>query len=42
MLVASLTLSPQVEVTDTAGAEQFTALNEFYIKSANGFVLVFR
>ncbi|KAF8518481.1 small GTPase superfamily [Gautieria morchelliformis] len=30
-----------LEVTDTAGAEQFTALNEFYIKSADGFVLVF-
>lgn len=32
----------QLEVTDTAGAEQFTALNEFYIKSADGFILVFR
>jgi len=30
-----------LEVTDTAGAEQFTALNEFYIKSADGFILVF-
>ncbi|KIJ51047.1 hypothetical protein M422DRAFT_204057, partial [Sphaerobolus stellatus SS14] len=30
-----------LEVTDTAGAEQFTALNEFYIKSAHGFILVF-
>ena len=32
----------QLEVTDTAGAEQFTALNEFYIKAAHGFILVFR
>ncbi|KAG6369389.1 P-loop containing nucleoside triphosphate hydrolase protein [Boletus reticuloceps] len=31
-----------LEVLDTAGAEQFTALNEFYIKSGQGFVLVFR
>jgi len=31
----------QLEVLDTAGAEQFTALNELYIKSGRGFVLVF-
>jgi len=31
----------QLEVLDTAGAEQFTALNEVYIKSGLGFVLVF-
>jgi len=30
-----------LEVLDTAGTEQFTALNEFYIKSGQGFVLVF-
>ncbi|KAF8134843.1 small GTPase superfamily [Boletus edulis] len=30
-----------LEVLDTAGAEQFTALKEFYIKSGQGFVLVF-
>ncbi|KAI0259871.1 small GTPase superfamily, partial [Gloeopeniophorella convolvens] len=30
-----------LEVMDTAGAEQFTALNEVYIKSGKGFVLVF-
>lgn len=30
-----------LEVTDTAGAEQFTALNEFYIRSSHGFILVF-
>ncbi|KAF8510950.1 small GTPase superfamily [Hysterangium stoloniferum] len=30
-----------LEVTDTAGAEQFTALNEFYIRNAHGFILVF-
>ncbi|KII89608.1 hypothetical protein PLICRDRAFT_557532 [Plicaturopsis crispa FD-325 SS-3] len=30
-----------LEVLDTAGAEQFTALNEVYIKSGRGFVLVF-
>jgi len=28
-------------VLDTAGAEQFTSLNEVYIKSGRGFVLVF-
>ncbi|KAG6819586.1 hypothetical protein H0H93_010470 [Arthromyces matolae] len=31
-----------LEVLDTAGAEQFTSLNEVYIKSGRGFVLVFR
>ncbi|KAJ7650600.1 small GTPase superfamily, partial [Roridomyces roridus] len=31
-----------LEVLDTAGAEQFTSLNEVYIKSGGGFVLVFR
>ncbi|KAF9533712.1 small GTPase superfamily [Crepidotus variabilis] len=30
-----------LEVLDTAGAEQFTSLNEVYIKSGKGFVLVF-
>ncbi|KAA1467399.1 hypothetical protein DENSPDRAFT_832436 [Dentipellis sp. KUC8613] len=30
-----------LEVLDTAGAEQFTALNEMYIKSGRGFILVF-
>ncbi|KAF5342498.1 hypothetical protein D9611_001692 [Ephemerocybe angulata] len=30
-----------LEVLDTAGAEQFTSLNEVYIKSGLGFVLVF-
>ncbi|KAH9068243.1 small GTPase superfamily [Lactarius deliciosus] len=30
-----------LEVLDTAGAEQFTALNELYITSGRGFVLVF-
>ncbi|KDQ59213.1 hypothetical protein JAAARDRAFT_715717 [Jaapia argillacea MUCL 33604] len=30
-----------LEVLDTAGAEQFTALNEVYIKSGHGFILVF-
>ncbi|TRM64910.1 small GTPase superfamily [Schizophyllum amplum] len=30
-----------LEVLDTAGAEQFTSLNEVYIKSGHGFVLVF-
>ncbi|EFI27889.1 rap 1A [Coprinopsis cinerea okayama7 len=30
-----------LEVLDTAGAEQFTSLNEVYIKSGQGFVLVF-
>ncbi|KAF7316944.1 hypothetical protein HMN09_00428700 [Mycena chlorophos] len=30
-----------LEVLDTAGAEQFTSLNEVYIKSGRGFVLVF-
>jgi len=34
-------VSSQLEVLDTAGAEQFTALNEVYIKSGRGFVLVF-
>ncbi|KAF8638185.1 hypothetical protein AX17_002382 [Amanita inopinata Kibby_2008] len=33
-------LSP-LEILDTAGAEQFTSLNEVYIKSGLGFVLVF-
>ncbi|KAF4614059.1 hypothetical protein D9613_007676 [Agrocybe pediades] len=31
----------KLEVLDTAGAEQFTSLNEVYIKSARGFLLVF-
>ncbi|KAI0297296.1 small GTPase superfamily [Multifurca ochricompacta] len=30
-----------LEVLDTAGAEQFTALNEIYIASGRGFILVF-
>jgi len=30
-----------LEIIDTAGAEQFTTLNELYIKSADGFILVF-
>ncbi|KAI9510716.1 small GTPase superfamily [Russula earlei] len=30
-----------LEVLDTAGAEQFTALNEIYISAGRGFVLVF-
>ncbi|ESK89299.1 ras protein [Moniliophthora roreri MCA 2997] len=30
-----------MEVLDTAGTEQFTTLNEVYIKSGKGFVLVF-
>ncbi|CAL1715718.1 unnamed protein product [Somion occarium] len=30
-----------LDIMDTAGAEQFTALNEVYIKRARGFVLVF-
>ncbi|KAI9570663.1 small GTPase superfamily [Boletus coccyginus] len=30
-----------LEVLDTAGAEQFTALKELYIKSGQGFLLVF-
>jgi Ras-related protein Rap-1A len=30
-----------LEVLDTAGAEQFNSLNEVYIKSGRGFVLVF-
>jgi len=34
-------ITSQLEVLDTAGAEQFTALNEVYIKSGRGFVLVF-
>ncbi|KAI5121219.1 hypothetical protein M0805_007228 [Coniferiporia weirii] len=31
----------KLEVLDTAGAEQFTALSEVYIKSGMGFILVF-
>ncbi|KZS92578.1 rap 1A [Sistotremastrum niveocremeum HHB9708] len=31
----------QLDVLDTAGAEQFTAITELYIKAATGFVLVF-
>ncbi|KAG7451008.1 uncharacterized protein BT62DRAFT_882689 [Guyanagaster necrorhizus] len=31
-----------LEILDTAGAEQFTSLNEVYIKAGLGFVLVFR
>ncbi|CAE6518897.1 unnamed protein product [Rhizoctonia solani] len=30
-----------LQITDTAGAEQFTAVNEYYLKSARGFILVF-
>ncbi|KAH8094568.1 ras family-domain-containing protein [Cristinia sonorae] len=30
-----------MEIVDTAGAEQFTALNEQYIRAGHGFVLVF-
>ncbi|KAG8929726.1 Ras- protein rsr1 [Tulasnella sp. 419] len=30
-----------IEVLDTAGAEQFTAVNEYYIRGSNGFILVF-
>jgi len=30
-----------LEVLDTAGAEQFTTLNEVYIQSSRGFILVF-
>ncbi|KAJ3559427.1 hypothetical protein NM688_g355 [Phlebia brevispora] len=30
-----------LEVLDTAGAEQFTALNEVYISNGHGFLLVF-
>ncbi|GJE85669.1 Ras domain-containing protein [Phanerochaete sordida] len=30
-----------LEILDTAGAEQFTALNEVYITSGHGFLLVF-
>ncbi|KZV73154.1 hypothetical protein PENSPDRAFT_683187 [Peniophora sp. CONT] len=30
-----------IEVLDTAGAEQFTALNEMYITHGQGFILVF-
>ncbi|EIM91059.1 uncharacterized protein STEHIDRAFT_91025 [Stereum hirsutum FP-91666 SS1] len=30
-----------LEILDTAGAEQFIALNETYIKSGRGFILVF-
>ncbi|ELU40468.1 Ras domain-containing protein [Rhizoctonia solani AG-1 IA] len=31
-----------LQITDTAGAEQFTAVNEYYLKSARGFILAFR
>jgi len=31
----------RLEVLDTAGAEQFTAINEFYLKRADGFLLVY-
>lgn len=31
-----------VEILDTAGSEQFVSLNEVYIKSGRGFILVFR
>ncbi|KIY43958.1 hypothetical protein FISHEDRAFT_77880 [Fistulina hepatica ATCC 64428] len=40
----SVTVDGQIsalEVLDTAGAEQFTSLNEVYMKSGQGFVLVF-
>ncbi|KAI0688104.1 small GTPase superfamily [Cytidiella melzeri] len=30
-----------LDILDTAGAEQFTALNELYITNGNGFLLVF-
>jgi len=40
-IVAVDGIMSQLEVLDTAGAEQFTALNEVYIKSGRGFVLVF-
>ncbi|KAF8754171.1 Ras subfamily of RAS small GTPases [Rhizoctonia solani] len=30
-----------LQITDTAGAEQFTAVNEYYLKSARGFILAF-
>ncbi|KAH8096974.1 P-loop containing nucleoside triphosphate hydrolase protein [Cristinia sonorae] len=30
-----------MEIVDTAGAEQFTELNEQYVRAAHGFVLVF-
>ncbi|PFH53212.1 hypothetical protein AMATHDRAFT_55718 [Amanita thiersii Skay4041] len=30
-----------LEILDSAGAEQFTSLNEVYIKSGSGFILVF-
>jgi len=33
--------STWLEVLDTAGAEQFTALNELYITAGRGFILVF-
>lgn len=33
--------SSSLEVLDTAGAEQFTTLNELYIQTGRGFVLVF-
>jgi len=31
----------QLDVLDTAGAEQFTAITELYIQNASGFVLIF-
>ncbi|KAI0782270.1 small GTPase superfamily [Abortiporus biennis] len=31
----------KLEILDTAGAEQFNALNEVYIKSGHGFILAF-
>ncbi|KAH7917582.1 ras-domain-containing protein [Leucogyrophana mollusca] len=34
-------VTASLEILDTAGAEQFTALNEMYIRSGRGFVLVF-
>ncbi|KAF8318415.1 ras-domain-containing protein [Clavulina sp. PMI_390] len=30
-----------IEVLDTAGADQFTAVNEYYIRGSAGFILVF-
>jgi GTPase SAR1 family protein len=32
----------QLEILDTAGAEQFNSLTELYISAGRGFVLVFR
>ncbi|KAJ3754634.1 small GTPase superfamily [Lentinula raphanica] len=40
-ITLSIHHSTVLEVLDTAGAEQFTSLNEVYIKAGKGFVLVF-